>query len=201
MGIKPKKKVLYHYHKKLKILINNLIIRMEKITKTLFCMLNDRNISIQCTNFENNVTLVNPNLLVIKLEEPKVGINSVKTIASHLESYNTSHCIVLYNTNITVFAKNEIKKLQDEGKTIELFMYSELIYNITKHSLVPKHELLSKEQKMQIMKLYKVTDKHLPQMLKTDPVARYFNAKPGNLFKIVRDSNITYKSISFRVVV
>jgi DNA-directed RNA polymerase I, II, and III subunit RPABC1 len=164
-------------------------------------MLKDRNIDIQCENFNDTVTLVNPTLIVIKLGDAKVGINSVKNISSYMENYDVNHAIVLYNNNITVFAKNEIKSLQKEGKEIELFLYTELIYNITKHMLVPRHILMTNEEKKVIMKKYKVTDQQVPQVLRTDPVARYFNAKPGQMFKIIRDSNITYKSISYRVVI
>jgi DNA-directed RNA polymerase I, II, and III subunit RPABC1 len=161
----------------------------------------DRNVEINCKDFQSNVTVVNPSLIVIKLEDLKVGINSVKTISTHMENYNVSHCIVLYNNSITVFAKNEIQKLQSESKTIEMFLYTDLMYNITKHELVPKHILLSMKDKQEVMKKYKVTDKQIPYVLKTDPISRYFNAKPGMLFKIIRSSNITYQSIYYRIVV
>ena len=175
---------------------------MEKITETLFCMLHDRNIDIMCDDFSNPITIVNPSLLVIQIEDQKVGINSVKFIATTMESYEINHCIVLYLNNITVFAKNEIKRLITEKKiTIELFLYSELMYNITKHILVPKHILLTRSEKKALMKNYYVTEKHLPKILSGDPVSRYFNAKPGQIFQIIRDSNITYKSVSFRIVV
>lgn len=175
---------------------------MEKITETLFCMLGDRNIDIMCKDFSNPVTVVNPSLLVIQIEDQKVGINSVKFIATTMESYNINHCIVLYLNNITVFAKNEIKKLiTEENKTIELFLFSELMYNITKHMLVPKHILLTQSDKRTLMKKYHVTEKQIPKILSSDPVSRYFNAKPGQIFQIIRDSNITYKSVSYRIVV
>lgn len=174
---------------------------MEKITETLFCMLRDRNYEIKCDHFENTITVVNDNLILIKIEEPKVGINSIKFISSSLDDYNVSHAIVLYSNAITAFAKNGLSTFTNENKTVEFFLYQELMYNVTKHSLVPQHTLLSDDQKKKILKTYKVTDKQVPCVLHTDPVSRYFNAKPGQMFKIIRDSDVSYKSIAYRVVV
>lgn len=174
---------------------------MEKISETLFTMLKDRKYHVQCNDFDSNITVVNKDLIIIKIEEPKVGINSVKYIASSLDDYNVNHCIVLYNNSITAFAKNSLQSLLNEGKIIEFFLYEELIYNVTQHSLVPKHILLNYEEKKEILKTYNVTEKKVPHISKTDPVSRYFNAKIGEMFKIVRNSDVTYKSIYYRIVV
>lgn len=174
---------------------------MDNVHTTLMCMLQDRNYTINCTDFESKITLVNPNLIVIKIEEPKVGINSVKFVASSIEDYNVNHAIVLYNNTITAFAKNSLQTLLDEGKTIEFFLYNELVYNITKHTLVPQHTLLNNEEKRAVLRTYNVPEKKVPYILKTDPVSRYYNAQPGQMFKIVRNSDVTYKSISYRIVV
>lgn len=173
---------------------------MEKVSKTLFSMLRDRNIEIECTHFNDLITVVNKDLIVIKVEENKVGINTVKSIASSLEDYNANHAIVLYNNSITAFAKNSIVTLL-ETKKVEFFMYEELMYNVTEHCLVPKHILISPKEKKTVLKTYNVSEKKIPYILSTDPVSRYYNAQPGQMFKIIRNSEVTCKSISYRVVV
>ena len=174
---------------------------MEKISKTLFSMLRDRNVEIECIHFDDQITRVNNDLIVIKIEEPKVGINSVKSIATSLDEYNVNHAIVLYSNSITAFAKNSLEALYEQNKTIEFFQYEELMYNVTEHVLVPKHILMSKEEKAKLLKTYNVPEKKIPFIYKTDPVSRYFNAKVGQVFKIIRDSDVTYQSISYRLVV
>ena len=173
---------------------------MEKITNTLFSMLRDRNIEIECTDFNSAITVVNKDLIVIKIDENKVGINTVKSIASSLEDYDANHAIVLYNNSITAFAKNSIETLL-ETKNVEFFLYDEMLYNVTEHCLVPKHIIMSPQEKKEVLKSYKVTEKKIPYILRTDPVSRYFNAQPGQMFKIIRNSDVTYKSISYRIVV
>lgn len=174
---------------------------MEKISATLFAMLRDRNVVIECTHFDDPVTLVNNDLVVIKIEDPKIGINSVKYISTSLENYNVNHAIVLYSNSITAFAKNSIQTLVSEGKMLEFFLYQELMYNVTQHVLVPQHILLSPSEKQKVLKTYKVSEKKVPYILHTDPVSRYYNVKPGQMFKIIRNSDVTCKSISYRIVV
>ena len=41
---------------------------------------------------------------------------------------------------------------------MELFEQEELLVNITEHNLVPKHILLSKEQKTDVLKKYRVKE-------------------------------------------
>ena len=85
---------------KLKKVVNTYF--MEKISNTLFCMLNDRKLEIMCTHFDDIVTVVNPSLIIIKLEELKVGINSIKNIVTYMENYNVNDCIVLYRLVIGI---------------------------------------------------------------------------------------------------
>ena len=174
---------------------------MEKITNTLMTILHDRLLEVKCKDFDALITVVNDSLIVIKIDDAKVGINTVKYIASSLEDYKVNHAIVLYNNSITAFAKNSLETLFKEGNKIEFFLYEELMYNVTKHKLVPQHILLSQSEKKEVLKAYSVSEKKVPFILRTDPVSRYFGAQSGQLFKIIRDSNVTYKSISYRIVV
>jgi DNA-directed RNA polymerase subunit H (RpoH/RPB5) len=73
---------------------------------------------------------------------------------------------------------------------IQVFEVKELLYNITKHILVPKHEVINNEEQIQdILKAYHTKSRmQLPLILKTDPMARYLALKTGNLVKITRAS-------------
>ena len=179
-----------------------IIIVMEKVFDTLQCMIKDRNYTVTDNlDFGEPVIKVNDDLIVIFVEEAKVGINTIKNIEKTFEETQKNHAIIIYNNSITAFAKQSIIVLESQGKKLEFFKYDELTYNITKHKLVPKHILISNNEKRQLLKHYKVNETQLAYILKTDPVARYYNAKPGNVFKIITHSDVTQQNITYRVVV
>jgi DNA-directed RNA polymerase subunit H len=72
---------------------------------------------------------------------------------------------------------------------------------ILNHSLVPKHEVLSKTATEKLFKDYKATKEQLPKILSTDPVAKSIGAKKGEIVKITRSSLTAGKAVYYRVVV
>jgi DNA-directed RNA polymerase subunit H (RpoH/RPB5) len=74
-------------------------------------------------------------------------------------------------------------------------------FNIMKHELVPLHIFLSDKEKEQLLKKYNITTGELPKILDTDPVAFSIGAKPGQLVKIIRQSDTAKEAVSYRFVV
>ena len=72
--------------------------------------------------------------------------------------------------------------------------------SILDHVLVPKHEILSEEEKEALLKKYGIKEKHLPKILTTDPVVKEIGAKPGDVLKITREFR-GKKSVYYRIVV
>merc|ERR1712080_450673 len=82
----------------------------------------------------------------------------------------------------------ESMKTNEIGLNIEFFDEDDLVVNITKHKLVPKHEPLNIEEKKELLAKYSINDTKLPKILTAYPVSKYFGMKRGDVFKIVRDS-------------
>jgi DNA-directed RNA polymerase subunit H len=74
-------------------------------------------------------------------------------------------------------------------------------FNVLEHELVPKHELLSEEEKQEVLKRLGLKPEELPLLLVTDPVARAIGAKPGDIVRIIRDSPTAGRAIAYRLVV
>jgi DNA-directed RNA polymerase subunit H len=74
--------------------------------------------------------------------------------------------------------------------------------NILDHKLVPKHEILTGDEKNKVMKTYGIKKlNQFPKIFKSDPAMRSLKVKPGDVIKIIRKSDATGESIYYRVVV
>ncbi|MEM5880153.1 MAG: DNA-directed RNA polymerase subunit H [Candidatus Aenigmatarchaeota archaeon] len=73
--------------------------------------------------------------------------------------------------------------------------------DITQHELVPKHEILSEEEKKQLLERYKVRLEDLPRIHINDPAIIKLKPKPGDIVKIIRKDPIAGETIYYRVVV
>ena len=87
-----------------------------------------------------------------------------------------------------------------KGVSIDVFNEDELVVNITKHELVPKHEPLSEKEAEAALAAFQLTKAQLPRMMSRDPVARYFGLKRGDVVKITRKSETAGTYSTYRQV-
>ncbi len=69
------------------------------------------------------------------------------------------------------------------------------------HELVPKHELLSKEEAEKLLKKLNIYPEQLPWIKKSDPAAVAIGAKPGDIVKIIRKSPTAGETVVYRYVI
>ena len=74
-------------------------------------------------------------------------------------------------------------------------------FDIMKHMLVPYHEILSENEKKEVMKDFSITPDQLPKILNTDPVCISIGAQPGQIIRITRKSHTATKAVAYRLVV
>jgi len=72
---------------------------------------------------------------------------------------------------------------------------------ILEHELVPKHEVISLEEGVEVLRKYGVKPEQLPWIRASDPVAKAIGAKPGDIIKIVRKSPTGGEIVVYRYVV
>ena len=74
--------------------------------------------------------------------------------------------------------------------------------NLFDHELVPKHIVLSEDEKRKVMKMYGIKKlSQFPKIWKSDPIVSMIKAKPGDLIKIIRKNKTTKESVYYRVVI
>ena len=69
------------------------------------------------------------------------------------------------------------------------------------HILVPKHEVLSKEEAEEVLRTLGVRPEQLPKIRADDPIAREIGAKVGDIVRIIRESPTAGTSIAYRLVI
>ena len=121
----------------------------------------------------------------------KLNIDKIQEVCSSMSKICINDCIIIYKNSITPAAKEIISNLTF---VIECFLYDELQFNITKHYLQPKFELVSNEEESRDLKT-KFGNK-LPILLHTDPISRFYNYAKGDIIQITRSNDyITYRIV------
>jgi DNA-directed RNA polymerase I, II, and III subunit RPABC1 len=137
-------------------------------------------------------------LFVFFPEDEKVGVKPIKTYTDRMRAEGVSNAIMVLRVDITPFAKQALQEMSDSFR-IEHFKESELLVDITKHQLVPKHQVLTVAEKSELLKRYRLRETQLPRIQVNDPVARYYGMKRGQVVKIIRPSETAGRYVTYRV--
>ncbi|RHZ89820.1 hypothetical protein Glove_9g160 [Diversispora epigaea] len=146
----------------------------------------------------------NPNeqLLVVFPDEKPVGVKYLKILCQKMLDQKVSRGIVVFPGTLTAAANKAIQVINTkENKNYEIDTFSEadLMVNITQHQLVPKHYVLSEEEKKTLLSKYRLKETQLPRIQITDPVAKYYGLKRGQVVKIMRPSETSGRYVTYRL--
>jgi DNA-directed RNA polymerase I, II, and III subunit RPABC1 len=130
--------------------------------------------------------------------ETNLGIKPVKQFVHEVASRNCYSGILITSVFPTSASKKIAQAMDPKKHTIEMFHESDLVINITRHELVPKHVLLSHAEKATLLQRYRLKDSQLPRIQKDDPVAKYLGLRRGQVVKIIRKSETAGRYASYR---
>jgi len=86
-------------------------------------------------------------IFVFYSDDPQLKIGPIKMYIQRMKEVNAQRAMIVFKGKITGLAKQVLS----EAKSVELFKEEELLVNITEHSLVPKHTVLTDEEKAQLL--------------------------------------------------
>ncbi len=129
-------------------------------------------------------------------EEGTVGIAIVKELQKTMGDKGLERGIIVTSGKYTHAAKLQAKKSK-----IELLPRTFPSFDIFQHKLVPKHEILTSEEKEEILSQYRVKPFQLPQIKASDPAVKAIGARPGDILRIVRESPTAGIHMAYRYVV
>jgi len=96
-------------------------------------------------------------------------------------------------------SKKVVKQIMTEYPNSEIFFEFEMMEDIPSKIFIPEHQLLTEEEKTNILETFKETE--LAKINDTDIMSRYYQAKFGDIFRIIRPSITAGKNIFYRRVV
>ncbi|KAL8952621.1 MAG: hypothetical protein Q9222_001495 [Ikaeria aurantiellina] len=128
--------------------------------------------------------------------DASIGIKQMRAFAHHIDEHKFHTGIMITQATITSAALKIMSAVA--GHVIETFVEQDLLVNITHHELVPKHVLLSPEEKKKLLERYRLKESQLPRIQTGDPMARYLGLRRGQVVKIIRRSETAGRYASYR---
>jgi len=137
-------------------------------------------------------------IFVFFSEEKNVSIKTMKKFIQILEDKKINRGIIIYADKMTPSAKKVITAMT-QHYILEEFEEASLLVNITRHTLVPRHEVLAPPEKKALLEKYRLKETQLPRIQLADPVARYYGLRRGQVVKVTRPSETSGRYASYRI--
>ena len=191
--------------------MSNLLDQVIKSFNTIKCMLEYRGAPLELLANISDVELramvyetqvfdisVNNHMKIIYMLYPKFKIAEIRELIDE----TTQKVIIITKEALT---PTHHKQYNEDFSALDsqFFTLKELQVNIAKHMLVPHHEIVHDHDIVaKIMTQFHVKSKNqFPILLKTDAMAKYINAKTGDLVRILHVSPSAGDYVSYRCCV
>ncbi len=129
-------------------------------------------------------------------ETKTIGVAGIRELKKAIDEEGADRGMIVGIQRLTPAAVRESR-----AYNIELVRGGFASFSLLSHELVPKHEILTPEEVRELLQKYGITKDKLPRIFESDPAAKIIGAKPGDVLKITRKSDVSGISIYYRVVV
>jgi len=125
-----------------------------------------------------------------------IGVRYISQLKKDMDKMELDEGMVISSGHYTQAAKALARK-----NRIELIPLTSPAFNIFEHAIVPVHQILTPEEREEVLAKYRVKPYQLPRIKASDPVAKAIGAKPGDIVRIIRNSPTAGKYVSYRYIV
>lgn len=120
-------------------------------------------------------------LIVLVSRHDKTPKAEVVQFREMLKEYKTDFIRAIVVSKV---ATPQAADILNHSPNFQHFTEKEVLFNVTKHSIVPKHTALTTEETEQVKKMH--PGGKFPSLFTTDPVCKYYNWPVGTLVRIER---------------
>lgn len=132
----------------------------------------------------------------------KLGLAPIRDLVAAMTAKNCVDALLVVHDGLTAPAASMVRELETKsGITLTTFHADTLLYDIWEHAAVPKHTLLTNDERESLLATFKCTEDQLPRMMREDPMARYMGLRVGDVVRIERPSVTVGMDIYYRIVV
>ena len=125
-----------------------------------------------------------------------VGVAYVTQLKKAMDDAEVKKGIITTIGKYTHTAKSRAKQ-----SGIELIPKIFPSFKIFDHDFVSKHELITPEEREKILAQYKMQPYQLPRIRSSDPAVIAVGGNPGDIVKVIRNSQTAGKYVAYRYVV
>ncbi|KAE8209847.1 hypothetical protein CF319_g5138 [Tilletia indica] len=148
--------------------------------------------------FTQHTERANDRIFIFYSTEKAVGVKTMRTFIQILEDKDIQRGIIIWSDKMTSAARKVIDAMRSSFD-LEDFDEAYLLVNITHHTLVPQHSVMTDAEKKALLARYRLKESQLPRIQQADPVARYYGLKRGQVVKITRASETSGRYCSYRI--
>ena len=144
-------------------------------------------------------------MYVKNLMASKLRVNNFKSLIDDmLEGYVKTGDEVVFIVKDKINNMDNFNNMLDtylvtNNVFIQIFSLDNLLFNITQHNLVPEMVVVSPEVRDKLLEKYSSNITQFPQILKSDPHAKFLGVRKGDMCKITRASETAGSCVTYRM--
>lgn len=160
----------------------------------------DKISNLKSDDYVYKIKLDNDSITVVRIFLTKISsTNAHSSVNEFLNKFVSNHKIVVTKD----INDNNMKFIRDNFPKTEVFFEHNLMVNLLDNNLVPKYKIINQDspEYYSFWNDYLCIKSKIPRMFVTDPVARYYNLRRGDLVRVIMPSEASVLSFMYRIVV
>lgn len=143
--------------------------------------------------------IIEPNSSISKTAK---SLNKILTLAVKQKTANPMEILLITTEKMQErLTKQDEFKEEHKGVTINNYLYSIFLVNITEHVSAPKHELTDEKEIADFCKRYHTTKEQFSKIPASDPQAVWLGLVPGMVVRVVRASETAGEAPVYRICI